>query len=83
MKGSGVKVPRKVYFYTREANGVTIAHAGREGRKRNALFSSSMIVSGDSCFTYESPLFGWMNEWVDRLIHGSWLSIAASYMQLG
>ena len=26
-----------VYFYTREANGVTIAHAGREGRKRDAL----------------------------------------------
>ena len=68
MKRSGVKVPRMVYLYTREANGVAIAHAGREGRKRNALFSISMIVLGDSCSTYESPLFGWMgrsnNSWI-------------------
>ena len=54
-------MPRMVCFYTREANGVAIAHAGREGRKRNAFFSISMIVLGDSCCTYESPLFGWMD----------------------
>ena len=67
-----------IYFYTREVDGVAIAYTGREGWKRSAFFFSvSMIVLGDSCLIYESPLFGWMDGWmnvVDRLIRGTWLA---------
>ena len=67
-----------IYFYTREVKGGAIAYTGRGEWKRSAFLNSvPMIVLGDSRFIYESPLFGWMDGWmdvVDRLIRGTWLA---------